>query len=379
MTWQERIQKYIKKHKKKTTSHTLIGTIIAVVVMLGYNLFDYAGASSLPKDQNVRITIGVVGDMMFGRCLGVISDSYGYEHLCRHVQPYLNQADMMCGNFENPITHKGNYHKADKKINFKTKAPVAGALGKVGFKVLNLANNHIKDFGKKGLLETVETFKKAKVDTVGAGENIGQASKISYRTVNELKVATIGMSDILPKTFTALKNRSGVLPTNPSIILPLVAEAKANADVVLVYVHWGLDYDSGTQPRQRDLGHALIEAGADLVVGTGPHVLEPIEAYKDGVILYSMGNFIYDQGWSTTKETALVYYKILRDGTRRLEIHPMMIKGGAPYPVTGWSGIYRREKIFSQITQERMYTSAWDQIWKRQEDMIYRDLKGKRV
>jgi poly-gamma-glutamate synthesis protein (capsule biosynthesis protein) len=154
----------------------------------------------------------------------------------------------------------------------------------------------MSDYGERGIIDTLAAFKKVGLDTVGAGKNLREASTISYKMVNGLRIATIGISDILPKDFGAKRTKAGVLPSSPSIFLPLVADAKATADIVLVHVHWGQEYDSRSHLRQRELGHALVEAGADVVIGHHPHTLEPIEVYKDSIILYSLGNFGFDQG-----------------------------------------------------------------------------------
>jgi poly-gamma-glutamate synthesis protein (capsule biosynthesis protein) len=277
-------------------------------------------------------------------------------------------------NFENPITLGENYPKADKYIHLNTKPEAATAVKKAGISVVSLANNHMKDFGKQGLVDTIKTFNKVDVDTVGAGSDLGNATKISYKTKNGVKIATLGISDVLPKGFGAQKNRSGIALAKPSIFFPLVAKAKKNADLVIVHVHWGLEYDSSYHPRQKDLAHALIDAGADIIVGHHPHVLESVEVYKNGVIFYSLGNFIFDQGWSRTRESVLAQYKIGRDGKARIEIHPMYIREGRPRPVTGWTNVYRREKIFAQITDEMMYTNKWNQVWKREGDKIIREI-----
>jgi poly-gamma-glutamate synthesis protein (capsule biosynthesis protein) len=141
-----------------------------------------------------------------------------------------------------------------------------------------------------------------------------------------------------------------------------------------------LEYDSGYHPRQQGLARALVDAGADVVVGHHPHVLEPVEVYKQGVILYSLGNFVFDQGWSRTRESVLVQYKLLQGGKKaKLELHPMVIREGQPRPLTGWSNVYRREKIFNQLTEEFMYSDKWNQTWTREGDYISRiiPLSGK--
>lgn len=373
LTWKQKLQQKIKRHKKKATLHTSIAAVVTLLLLFTLNTLDRARAVTVKDDPNSILTITMVGDMMFGRNIDeVITPKYGYEHLFKYVRPYFDQSDYITGNFDNPITLRDGYPQADKFIHLRTNPGAAKALKKVGFSSVTLANNHMKDYGKQGLLDTLKVFNQEKIDTVGAGRDLKSATKISYQTVNDIKIAVVGFSDVLPKEFRARKDRSGIAPADPDVFFPLVAKAKNNADLVLVHIHWGLEYDSGYHPRQQDLAHALVDAGADIVIGHHPHVLEPVEVYKNSVIFYSLGNFIFDQGWSRTRESVLVQYKLQPNGQARIEINPILIREGQPRPVTGWFGLYRREKIFSQITQEMMYTDNWNKTWKREGDKIVR-------
>lgn len=377
LTWRQKLQVFIKKQKREATLHTAIAAGVTFVLILVLNFVDRSTAVTVEKDPTSKLTVTLVGDMMFGRNIEeVIIPNYGYEGLFSYTLPYLQESDYTTGNFESPIVIKDGYNQADKFIHLSAKPEAAKAIKKVGFDSVNLANNHLKDYGKQGLIDTLHTFAKNKVETVGAGRDSKEASKISYETVKGIKIATLGISDILPKEFSTKKDRSGILPADPDLFFPLVAKAKQNSDLVIVHIHWGVEYDSGYHPRQKDIGHALVDAGADLVVGHHPHVLEPVEVYKNGVIFYSLGNFIFDQGWSRTRESVLVQYKLLQDGQARIELNPMFIREGQPRPLTGWSDVYRREKIISQLTEEIMYTDDWSQAWKRDGDKIVRTIKS---
>jgi gamma-polyglutamate biosynthesis protein CapA len=381
LTWRQKLQRYIKKQKKKATVHTVIATVFTVVLISVLNATDRPQEVSVKKDPNSVLTISMVGDIMFGRYVGyAIVPRFGYDHLLKYVKPYFAASDYVTGNFENPITNREGYPEADVQIHLNTKPEAVNALKKAKFSSVSLANNHIKDYGKQGLLDTLRAFDGQDIDTVGAGRDLKEASRISYQTVNGIKVAVLGFSDIIPRDYRARKDRSGIAPADPDVFFPLVAKAKSNADLVLVHMHWGLEYDSGYHPRQQGLARALVDAGADVVIGHHPHVLEPVEVYKQGVILYSLGNFVFDQGWSRTRESVLVQYKILHGGKKaKLELHPMVIREGQPRPLTGWSNVYRREKIFNQLTEEFMYSDKWNQTWTREGDYISRiiPLSGK--
>ncbi|MBD1371759.1 CapA family protein [Hazenella sp. IB182357] len=375
LTWKQKFQKYIKRSKQKATLHTLIGTVCTLILVLVLNSMDRNVEVQIERDPESQLTMTFVGDMMFGRNIDdVIVPKYGYDHLFKYVKNYFEYSDYTTGNFESPITRNENYEKADKNIHLSTGEGAAEALKNHGFYTVNLANNHMKDYGRQGLVDTLNAFKKQKIETVGAGTNLQEATQIVYTTVQNKKIALLGFSDILPKDFRAYSNRSGIAPADPNIFQPLVFKARQNADLVIVQMHWGLEYDSGFHPRQQDLGRALIDAGADVVLGHHPHVLEPVEVYNDGVIFYSLGNFVFDQGWSRTKESVLVQLKNLQGDQYKLEIHPMMIREGQPRPVRGWTERYRREKIFSQVTGKLIYTDNWS----REGDKLVRiiELKG---
>ncbi|MGA8941352.1 MAG: CapA family protein [Thermoactinomyces sp.] len=373
MTLKQKFQRYIKRQQKKAVMHTWFALFTVIALLAILTGLEHTGTTVVKDDPDSRLTLTFVGDMMFGRNIAdVIIPKYGSEYLFQYVRPYFRYSDYTTGNFENPIVFQDGYPKAKKFIHLSTRPEVAKTLKKIGFSTVNLANNHMKDFGKQGLLDTLRAFRDVKLDTVGAGSDLKSAAGVEYQTVNGVKIAALGFSDVIPVDFRATHKRSGIAPADPDVWFPAVAKAKKNAQLVIVHMHWGLEYDSRYHPRQKEFGRALIDAGADIVVGHHPHVLEPVEVYKHGVIFYSLGNFIFDQGWSRTRESVLVQYKVLKNGTARLEIHPLLIRQGQPRPLTGAGKVYRREKIYMQITQERIYSNAWNRVWKREENKLVR-------
>lgn len=375
LTWKQRFQRYIKRQKKKAMQHTVMALGITILLIVLFQVFDSPKTLKV-REENSLLTISMVGDMLFGRYVDeVVVPNHGYQSLFQYVRPYLKQSDYITGNLDQPITEGENYPKADKLMHISTSPEVAKVLKEEGFTTVNLANNHMKDFGKQGILDTLRAFQNENVGTVGAGYNLEDASAVSYQTIRGIKIATLGFSDILPKDFRALSNRSGVAPADPNLFFYDVAKAKKNADLVIVHMHWGKEYDSTYHPRQQDLGRSLIDAGADIVIGHHPHVLEPVEVYKHGVIFYSLGNFISDQGWSRTRESVLAQYKVMDDGKVNLVIHPLVIREGTPRPLTGGSSFYRRERIFMQITDQSVFSEDWSRLWKREGDVLVRTIK----
>lgn len=376
----QRMLRWTKKHKVKAPLHTAVALIVSIVLLALFSVSDaFLGAQveaeTVAQESDTLLTMTMVGDMMFGRYVAKVGERYGYEHLFQRIQPYLNQSDLVTGNFENPILSRDpeTYPIADKAIRFYADPAVTSALKKVGFTSVNLANNHMMDYGAPGLIDTRNAFQQSGLETVGAGRNRYDAERILYQEVNGLKVATVGVTDTYGTGFAVTREAPGVLTARPQTILPLVEKAKKKADLVVVHVHWGVEYDNNVHPRQQVLGRALVDAGADIVIGHHPHVLEPVEFYKDSVILYSLGNFIFDQGWSRTRETALVQYRLRADGKARLEIHPMVIREGQPRPLHGWLNTYRREKIYLQLAEEMVYTEAWKKKWTREDHYIYHE------
>ncbi|PTM58286.1 CapA family protein [Desmospora activa] len=373
----QRMLRWTKKHKVKAPIHTTIAFFVSIALLVSFSLLDSMGGTTVKADTATGeaedlLTLTMVGDMMFGRFVEKAGERHGYENLFQNVQPYFQESDLVTGNFENPVLlgDPEDYPEADKDIVFHSPPEVPAALKKVGFTSVNLANNHTTDYGAPGLMDTLSTFRDAGLPTVGAGSDRYDAQQVLYQEVNGLKVATVGVTDVYAKGGTVKRDFPGVIPARPETSLPLIEKAKKNADLVIVQVHWGVEYDNNVHPRQKDLGRAMVDAGADIIVGHHPHVLEPIEFYKGSVIMYSLGNFIFDQGWSRTRETALVQYKLSKDGKARLEVHPMVIREGKPRPLPGVTNLYRREKIYLQLADERVYTEAWKKKWTREEDYI---------
>jgi poly-gamma-glutamate synthesis protein (capsule biosynthesis protein) len=342
----EKVLKFIKVTKKKTNQHVWITLAILTIFMYSTIWLSKPGEAQVNQSKNTLVTATMVGDIMFGRHVEEVTDRYGQEHLFRYVKPYFDQADYSTGNFEHPVTWSDDYEKQEKYINVQTKSQSVETLKKLNLSVLNAANNHSMDYLENGLNDTIRTFQIFDLDVVGIG--LEEAGGINYQTVNGIKIATLGFTDAYVAGSGATKSKPGVLRAKPDIFIPLIHEAKEKADLVVVHAHWGQEYETEPSQRQKKLAEAMADSGADIILGHHPHVLQPVDVYKDTVIFYSLGNFIFDQGWSKTRESAIVQYKLLKNGVGRFEITPILIREATPGPLGKGDGYYKG-KIFKRL------------------------------
>ncbi|MBS4198473.1 CapA family protein [Bacillus sp. FJAT-49732] len=358
LTAQERILRKLKRDKKKNLPYTIITLAITMILMIVFSVASEPPKIKVSNDKNTIFTATMAGDVMMGRNVEYVTNRYGQDYLFRYVKPYLESSDYVVSNFEHPVVLQDGYTKAEKYIHLKTSKESVETLKNLNFSAVTIANNHLKDYGKRGLVDTLNTFKEVGLDAVGAGLDLEDSKKISYQTKNNVKVALLGFTDSFTKGARALELRSGVLAADPEIFLPLINEAKMNADLVIVNVHWGQEYDNEAHPRQKEIAKAMVDAGADIIVGHHPHVLSSVEVYKNSVIFYSLGNFVFDQGWTRTRDSAIVQYKLHSNGKAKIEVTPLRIREATPKPI-GKLGYFHAQKIFRTLTKDTPNKDEW--------------------
>lgn len=234
-------------------------------------------APELPKPNPVTITI--VGDMMFDRYVRKLMNTYGEQYPFEKIN--LN-TDIVVGNLEGTITE--NQSIATKDIlRFTFDPKVADLLKKNNFTAVSLANNHTRDFGYKGYTTTIDFLNKAGIGHFGDWENVENLSNTVE--IKRKTIEFIGFNEFSYRNFEKV----------------LAAVASSTADFTIVFPHWGVEYEKEPSTLQKTWAHKFIDAGADAVIGSHPHVTQTIEWYKEKPIVYSLGNFIFDQ--YTDKDT----------------------------------------------------------------------------
>jgi poly-gamma-glutamate capsule biosynthesis protein CapA/YwtB (metallophosphatase superfamily) len=259
-----------------------------------------AGACATPPpaaapvaDVNDAISIVAVGDIMLDGSARPELEKYGYDYPFERTRKILQGADLAFANLEGPLTNRGEMVE-DKQYTFRSPPhKVSGALARAGFDVVSLANNHTMDYGAEGLFQTIDVLDQAGIRHVGAGSDLAAARRPAEFTVKGKRIAFLAYSLTFPESYWAGSKRPGTAFGHEQQIVADVRAARANNDIVAVSFHWGQESSTQLRDYQTRLAHAAIDAGAELVIGHHPHVLQAVEHYKDGVILYSLGNFAF--------------------------------------------------------------------------------------
>jgi len=273
--------------------------IIPVVVLLGLSVWwsyktrnfevENIVATDNPKIEEVKPkTILFVGDIMLDRKVEVQMDKNGVFYPFEKMSQFLNNSDVAVGNLEGPILKNPPQFPLDS-LTFAFRADVVEALTSANLKILSLANNHTSDIGQKALQETKDLLQQDGISYIG--DPIICSAEFLLK--NDLLFLAFN------KTFPTCKDEK---------IIEIVNSTKSlNADkFLIVLLHWGEEYKLKSSPVQQELAHKIIDAGADLIVGTHPHVVQQIEKYNNKLIFYSLGNFIFDQYFSQETQEGLI-------------------------------------------------------------------------
>lgn len=336
LTLQEKVQAFIKRQPR--TSGKTVSIIIAVLAVIVFgagivgNALNKNATSSASEYDGGKLVKGtVVGDMMLGRSITNKGSKNNYKNMFSGVSDLWKDSDYVAGNLECVLLdNASDYEKNDKEIHINAETKTANVLKENGFTLVSLANNHLADFKAKGVVNTLDTLDKVGLKHVGAGRNLTEAAEYDMQEINGVKIATIAVSDIIPKDFAARDSKAGILTTKTLKYYQAVKDASEKADLVIANIHWGVEYGMTETEAQQQLARNLINWGVDVVIGSHPHVLQPVEKYGDGIIFYSMGNFVFDQGWSRTKDSMVLNYYVDEDGNCSFEITPIRIKDGYP-------------------------------------------------
>ena len=270
------------------------------------------------------LTLVAVGDIMLDRGVGTKIGKLGAKFPFEHVAGILRRADLTFGNLESPISSLGAAVKG-KEVTFRSALEVVNGIKYAGIDVVSLANNHASDYGPAALAETLDVLAHNRVVYIGAGANPAAARRPANFVIKGVKVSLLAYTYRFHMVVEAQENLPGVAIANSEQIQADVKKAKKWADVVIVSFHWGWEYSDHPDTETRELAHLTVEAGADLVIGHHPHVIQGVEAYKGGIICYSLGNFIFDQRGKRTRRGLILRCQIGKSGVLKTEFLPVVI------------------------------------------------------
>lgn len=281
-----------------------------------------------PEFQEPEIKMVIVGDMMVDRGVEYMIKKKGkgdFRYPFLRIASYLKDKDLVFGNLEGPVSDKGK--KVGSIYSFRSDPQVTRGLKYAGFDILSLANNHALDYGREALKDTMNRLEENGIDYVGAGFDRKEAFSMKVKEINDSKIGFLSFTNLGPVAWRAEKDSSGIAWIGKDLekIRLKIQESRSKADVLIVALHWGKEYQKEPTSFQKKLGRACIDAGADLVVGHHPHIVQQIKEYKEGWIAYSLGNFVFDQGFSEETMRGLLLEIVVKDG-RIKEVNPRKIR-----------------------------------------------------
>lgn len=259
------------------------------------------------------ITLVFAGDVMLAEKPGAA--------IRRGIDPFADfrdvfaQADVRIVNLECAVSLKG---KAESKPYTFRAHPRVIPLLKKHVSAVSLANNHSGDFGKRAFVDMLTLLERHQLPYFGGGRNVRDAHRPYLTQVRGKTIAVLGFDGFLPRSFEALDQQPGVAWLDPDLVVHQVRHAKETlkADLVIVFPHWGWEYDRRASDAQRALARLMIDSGADAVVGGHPHVTQDIEVYHGKPIFYSLGNFIFNGFDDEASTTGWVLQLIAYDDGR---------------------------------------------------------------
>ena len=240
------------------------------------------------------------------------------------VRELITGADIAIANFENPAPDNWRWH--GKGMVFSANPKHIVGLVEAGIDWVSLANNHIGDARRAGIISTQENLDDYGIQHSGAGSNTADAHTASLLEAGGITVGILGYDTIAAYYQSGTNTPGSAKMTAAFLKKDIAAARKAGADVVIVFPHWGVEYRAKPTSGQRNLAHAAIDAGADLVIGNHPHWVEGMEVYKGKPIWYALGNFVFDQSWSNyTMEGITLELTFSGADLRQIRMRPHLI------------------------------------------------------
>ena len=290
------------------------------------------------------VLLAFAGDVMFSDPFLASYDKSGIAAIAdSEMLERMQNADLFVINEEFPFSLRGEAME-DKQFTFRADPKYVEIFQKMGVDIATVANNHALDFGRDAFLDTLDTLKSAGITCIGGGYHLSEASAPAVQTIKGQTFAIFGATRVSPSaTWYASDSQAGLFQTYDATLLnQKIAEAHTEYDHVIVFVHWGIEKNETPEEYQRSLAKGYIDAGADLVVGCHPHVLQGFEYYNDVPIVYSLGNYLFG---NRDGDTVLLEASYDSEGAPSIQLVPCKRVGSV------LSRIQHPEALFQHLTE----------------------------
>lgn len=311
-------------------SRTPTGSVIgrAIVLPTGTSEATTPSETSPPPPPRGDLVIHATGDVSLDPNYIPAFRTNGYGWAWSGLGGLFRRDDLTIVNHECPSTDI--VAPVPKQFSFRCDPAALPVARRYGVEVMSLANNHGYDQGPDGLLDSIENVRGAGIVAVGAGSNEREADAPAYVDVNGWRIGIVGVGEVLdPLDQVAEGDRPGTAVGHDfPRALRAIREAEANADLVLVVIHWGVELDTVPREYQVDEARRMIEAGADAIFGHHAHRLQPMDAYRGRPIFYGLGNFVWPNFSVEGSTTAVAELTVTAEGRIRGRLLPAYI--GSP-------------------------------------------------
>jgi poly-gamma-glutamate capsule biosynthesis protein CapA/YwtB (metallophosphatase superfamily) len=280
------------------------------------------------------LSLGVGGDVTFGLAVADLIAQSGPAYPWTEVSPLFGLYDITAVNLEGPLCSNASPGTSQTSLDLRGDASNAAPMAEAGIDALCLANDHIMDYGVAGLEETLSVLGTLNLGAFGAGSGASTAQKpLVIEAENGASIALLSLSDVSSPASAADEDTPGISEASLETIGEMVGAAAQDAHYVAVFVHWGEVGSADVTPRQREIAAACVAAGADLVVGCHPHVVQRIEVISGVPVIYSLGNLVYSSESEAGKNAIFAGCRFSEGRLTSLEIIPLRVEGGKPTPL----------------------------------------------
>lgn len=304
-------------------------------------------AASTKPQKDKKTTLVFAGDVYLSDYVLASYNQSGIDGVLeKDLLKEMKQADLAMVNNEFPYSTRGT-QAPDKQFTFRIDPSYVSILLESGVDLVTLANNHVLDYGTDALRDTFQTLEEADIPYAGAGNSLARASKLIRKKVNGQTFGFLAASRVFPDVSWNVENaQPGVFSAyDPSKLVAAVSNARARCDFLCVYLHWGIERNTTPEEYQVSMAHALIDAGADAVIGAHPHVLQGVELYKEKPIFYSLGNFIFYQN---IDRTAVAKLTLSADHTAKWQLLAAKASDCRTYMITDDA---QRQSFYDDLTR----------------------------
>ncbi|MCD7847327.1 MAG: CapA family protein [Oscillospiraceae bacterium] len=298
-------------------------------------------------EESGEVVIAIGGDTSIDSEFADACYKWGVDYPWKEVSDIFNAADIAIVNLETCVSDTGESEKPEG-YGFRTPPEMLEGFVNAGIDIVNLANNHVRDFGYDALLNTFENLTNYGIEYFGAGYDEDDAEGLLVKEVNGVTIGFVGCNRVyLSSDCAASEDHAGInmvysmSDERTQDFLAKIAEYDSQVDVLIVFMHCGTEETFDVSSYQKELGRALIDNGADIVIGGHSHTLQPIEFYNGKPIFYSIGNLIF---WHVDDDidglTCIFNITVDKDGFKSLTINPLFIKNYKVYLLTEGEGTY---------------------------------------